>query len=231
MQRQQRLVVILMALAACGNKPPLPAPPRPPAEGAVVESDEESFDPCADVDAQREAFITAHQDDVHEGPGAEDHAYPPDCKLLSVARSDELPDRWTDAVGWCQVDDEIYGPKQCTVRFQDGHASAAVELSAESANAEISVSISARDLFPGGDLEAIVRFRLEHEERIAICRALPTLACTPLFLVAEETWRARETFRKGALVLEQDIGAAPAEAIGAHPMIFDSPAPSTAPPR
>lgn len=211
---------MLVTIAACGKTMAPPEAPHVPTENPASDLIDEDVDPCAETYARREAFLKEHEDDVHEGPGAEDHNYPPDCYLLSVSESADLPLHWSNNVGWCQVKDEIYGPKECALRFQDGQQSALIEVSAEEANAEISASISASDIFPGGDLEAIVRFHHYKTERVSVCRTSPTLDCTPLFLVADETWRARETLRDGVLVLEQGVGDPPAEVLGAHPLVF-----------
>ena len=205
--------------------------PTPPHVPLVEVGAEPIEDTCAEIDAQREAFIEAHKDDVHEGPGAEDHAYPPECGILDVGKPDELPAPWNTADGWCEIHDEVYGPKACYVKFRQAGVSAIVGVEGphSEAKVEISSTLSLQDILPGGGAEMIVRFRhpppdpfdrMRLTESIAICRAAPKLACSAEILVSTEDWRTRETFVKGELVLAKGTGDPPAGVIGRHPLVF-----------
>lgn len=210
-------------LEVWGTPPPgwkAPARPLVPSVevGAVVAA-ADAEDPCATTTEQREAFIEQHKNDVHEGNGAEDHAYPPDCGDFEIGPVHQLPAPWTDAKSWCVINDEIYGPKECFLRFT--HAGAAATLTAEhtASRAEISAALSLRDAIPGGEEELVVRIKTPDGESLAICRSTP-LACTAQIVVASDQWTVRESFAKGMLVLAKGTGAPPAGVIGSHPLAF-----------
>lgn len=221
-------VTVLLATAACSKSAPAPHGPAVSSEAAIDEVDGDE-DPCADTRARREVFIEEHADDVHEGPGAEDHAYPPDCHVVDIENLDDLDPPWDDVTASCEIQDEIYGPKGCSLRFRRRYSYASIAIATEAASAKVSAAVSLQDVLPGGDLEAIVRFRADQAEWLAVCGTAPVYDCTQTFLVAGDGWRARESFSNGELVLESDTGTPPPEVLGPHPLVLAPP--DTATPR
>ena len=102
----------------------------------------------------------------------------------------------------------------------------------EGRNGEDKVStnatVEARDIFPDGGDEAIVRISrpaidgyVRIDEWIVVCRAAPKLACSNEILVASDYWRPTLTFERGAIVLTKGTGGEPpARVLGRHPLIF-----------
>jgi hypothetical protein len=179
-------------------------------------------DPCAAVEAAREAFIAEHANDRHDGPGGEDHAYPPRCDAMELTGAEDLPAPWSSVRASCYVQDEIYGPKTCGVDVKDGAATAGVEISHDAQSAEMSAALEAKDVLaasPGPEL--LVRVTHPGGESFAVCRTAPKLACSTPILIGEADWKAQPRFDKtGALVIVKLSGDPPAGALGVHPLVF-----------
>jgi hypothetical protein len=179
-------------------------------------------DPCAAIEASREEFIAAHANDVHVGPGADDHAYPPRCDAMELTGAENLPAPWSTAKAWCFVQDEIYGPKICTVEVADGAATARVEISHEAQSSQMVAALEAKDVLaasPGPEL--IVRVTHPGGESLAVCRTAPKLACSNPILVGETDWKGKPRFDKTeTLVIEKLSGTPPTGALGVHPLVF-----------
>jgi len=179
-------------------------------------------DPCAAVEAAREAFIAEHAKDRNEGPGGEDHAYPPRCDAMELTGAEDLPRPWSSVRASCYVQDEVYGPKTCGVDVKDGAATASVEMSHTAQGAEMSAALEATDVLaasPGPEL--IVRITHPNGESIAVCRTAPKLACSMPILIGETDWKGRPRFDKaGTLIIDKLSGDPPAGALGAHPLVW-----------
>jgi len=181
-------------------------------------------DPCAEIDARREAFIAEHANDHHEGPGGEDHNYPPRCDLFEVSAPDDLPEPWRGAQSYCEVNDEIYGPKRCTILISRGTESAWVEIEHEAQSAVMKGQLEAKDVVPSSPgPELVVHIDHPNGASVAVCRSAPKLGCSAPILVRDENagWTTRERFDKtGALVLDKLTGDPPAGALGVHPLVW-----------
>ena len=181
-------------------------------------------DPCAAIEAEREEFISAHANDVHEGPGAEDHAYPPRCDPFETVVPADLPVPWNAAKAWCSVQDEIYGPKTCIVQVAQGTELATVVVEHEAQSSKMKATLEARDVLPASaGSELIVHVEHPSGLSVAVCRTTPKLACSDPILVAdpEAGWTTRERFDKtGALVLDKLSGAPPPAAVGTHVLVW-----------
>jgi hypothetical protein len=199
-------------LQAWGTPPPgWKAPPRPlvPVVTVADAPTASELDPCYGADAERDAFIKEHAHDVYSGPGGEDHSYPPRCEPMDVP---EVPPMWSRHGAGCNVGDEIYGPKTCTVMFALGAAHAGVTVTEEFASADVSVtSITELPSMSG----IAVRFKTPHGDKLGVCRSAP-LGCTEPIQITGDDWVTREHFAGAAMVLEAVSGTPPAGVLGSH---------------
>jgi hypothetical protein len=179
-------------------------------------------DPCAAIEAAREEFTAAHANDHHEGPGGEDHAYPPRCDSLEMTGVEALPAPWSSVKGWCYVQDEIYGPKTCSVEVKIGAETSGLDVGADGQSTQMTAAFEAKDVLatsPGPEL--IVRVAHPDGESLAVCRTAPKLRCSTPILTAGRDWTGKSRFDKtGALVIDKLTGDPQADALGVHPLVF-----------
>jgi hypothetical protein len=140
----------------------------------VVVYSDRVFDPCAEIFKAREEFQQAHAHDHYTGPGAEDHAYPPTCEGLEVTGLETLPQPWAGGMGWCEIGDEIYGPKDCMLRFAHLGEVALIKVESEMAHGEIAVT----KLAPQPDGLAIT-WQVGDRVLTAACTAHPLVCSEP----------------------------------------------------
>jgi hypothetical protein len=205
-------------LEVWGTPPPgwtAPARPLTP-KVEVAEDPLANGDPCADIEAQREAFAEAHKNEVYTHP---DHSYPPTCAVVTV--TPPADPAWANLVAWCDVYDEIYGPTTCSLDFHTRRGSAGFALESQHASSRIKVpEMTVRDVVPGGGAEMIVRAALSGREYAVVCRAAPVAACTEPMLIADGVWRTSFQFEAGKIVFEKAEGDPPADALGAKALVF-----------
>lgn len=163
-----------------------PAKPRSPwvlVDGATYQGE----DPCAGVEEEKAEGEKSGKYEHSDGPGGDDHAYPPECGALGdVPDLSTLPAPWSSGNAGCKNSDEIYGPQECSINFRAGNRTARVVYSTDNAKADIAVAnVAERDVIPGGSSELVVRFKDESQgtELLGVCRQSPTLACTAMFEV------------------------------------------------
>jgi hypothetical protein len=139
-------------------------------------------DPCADIAERRVAFGDPRDRDS-PGPGGDDHAYPPTCEELPMpASASSLSSPWSNYSVGCPVNDEIYGPKDCFLRFRSGNRTAEIQVSSSMAHDTIEVSsIDAEDVIAGGHLELIVKFKHRDGDALFVCTDAPKLGCAGPF--------------------------------------------------
>jgi len=234
--------VLALTLTACGA----PAAPsralatRPVAVAVVAEpmDGEETVvtevpDGCAGLAEEQADFEASGRGVTGNEPGGEDHAYPPDCTALTVdVMADEgaadaaaVPP-WSRPVGWCSIQDSIYGPIDCEVAFGWGGAVASVELAGPMAHAEAHATVVERDVIPGGRHEAIVRLVVGRDDAIAVCRVTPSFGCTAALALTGNGWAATAKVERGAIVVAPvDNSAPPPGVVGRHPLVFLPPRP------
>src|SRR4029079_17678239 len=89
------------------------------------------------------------------GPGGDDHAYPPDCEVMTLP-AEHLGPPWAGGYGECNISDRIYGPKACSLVFKQGasHAVLTIESSMVSSKIEVTNLVQA-DVIAGGAPELI----------------------------------------------------------------------------
>jgi hypothetical protein len=197
--------------------------PQPPLVPSVEVGEEstEIGDPCADSDRARKQFIAEHEHDVHEGPGGEDHSYPPTCEVLALGSTASMDPLWRDGVAWCEVQDEIYGPTTCHVQFRRGAETAGFSVESPHARARIKVlELSSRNILAGSEAALVVRFESSGGEHVVVCRAYPTLACTTPIQIAADDWKVSFRFDAGQLALDAAGGTPPPGVVGRHPLVY-----------
>lgn len=198
------------------------AEPQPPP--AIDDSAEEDPvtpipDRCAELEAAQAEFAASGKGADGDGPGGEDHDYPPDCRAI-FTHADAASPPWSRPEASCWVNDSIYGPAACTVSFGWGGRVEGLTVEYPGASADPVVSIVEGDLIPGGRTEAMVRMQLGEHEQLVVCRAAPRLSCTAPRDISGEGWAAWPHVENGALVLERGTGDAPAGALGRFPLVF-----------
>jgi len=160
-------------LEAWGTPPAWWKPPAKPATPTVVVFSDRVFDPCAEIEKARAEFEKAHAHDHYSGPGGEDHAYPPDCVPFDVTGIETLPQPWASGQSWCEIGDEIYGPKDCMVRFAANGEVAMMKVSSESAHGDVQVTKLDRH----GDDELAISWSVDDKPLTSTCHAHP-LECS-----------------------------------------------------
>jgi hypothetical protein len=228
-----RRLLLVIATVGCRSSIPPAAPVPVP---VVVEADalaEEASptqvaDGCATIEAVQAEFEASGRGVNGDGPGGDDHAYPPACEALEFGAaaggdSDAVPRTppWSRPVGWCWIGDSIYGPKRCEVGFGWGGEVASVALEASMAKAEARASVVERDVIHGGRPEAIVRLVVGDDDVIAVCRATPRVGCTAAVALSGNGWRATAKVEAAAIVVEAVAGSTPPPGVvGRHPLVF-----------
>lgn len=199
--------VSISELEAWGSLPVRWTSPRPlpSIEVAVGEADEPAvFDPCIEIE-KRAAIVRAESDRINatcDQLGCEDHTYPGACDPFAVSGLEELEPPWARAITWCEVNDEIYGPTACYVRFARGREIAVASAESPHATAKITARVEVAEVLaaaPGPEL--VVTFdgaeddaRYDDGVRVAVCRT-DTFACSDARIVrgalAAQTWTFR----------------------------------------
>ena len=136
---------------------------------------ERVFDPCAEIQKARAEFEKEHAHDHYTGPGAEDHDYPPDCVPFEVTGLETLPRPWASGQAWCEINDEIYGPKDCLLRFAANGEVATMKVESEVVHGAIEVT----KLEPRGTDELAVTWSVGGHTLHATCAAHPLVCDDP----------------------------------------------------
>jgi hypothetical protein len=201
--------VSISELEAWGTPPAGFSPPASPRTPLVVVAPTIAGEPCADIEARKREFEkTAPADDPNCTMGCDDKAYPPDCEVLTLP-TDALGTPWNAGFGACDINDEIYGPKVCTLTFKRGAEHAQISVESSAAKAAVAVTeMLQQDVIAGGAPELVVRLDVETASYIAVCRAKP-LECTDAIQIADDGWKAQARFENGKLVLDRISGTPP----------------------
>jgi hypothetical protein len=131
----------------------------------------------------------------------------------------------TPTKAWCYVQDEIYGPHNCTLVFANGSDKTQLEIQHDAASADIAATLEMREVIAASaGRELVVQFSVFSTQTISVCRTDPDLRCSEQIIVADtafsDPWTATVTFDKGAVKLVKATGNPPADALGVHPLVF-----------
>lgn len=168
--------VSMSELEAWGTPPSGWVSPRPlPAIRVAVGTEEApAFDPCAGIEEKKQAWEEKYKDYKCDHLGCEDHDYAPDCYVNDATAVGVIEPPFDQSVGWCDVNDTIYGPTSCYLRFGD----VTLESTSVHASAKIAMTIEMADVLVTSGLEAVVRTTGGETDQIYVCRTQPTLACS-----------------------------------------------------
>lgn len=204
------------------------------------ESSSASEDPCAGVDekkAERQAEREASDARCAELESEEERSQcgvdppgDPDCST-EVVTIDNLVEPWKGASLDCDVYDNVYGPKTCTLSVStttSGTAVATLEMEGVTESLEVDEAVTA-DVVAGSPAELVLRYHtseatssstIPEDAAVVVCRAAPSLSCTDPIPLSGTAWLADVTFKDGAIVLFATKGTPPADVIGTKPLLF-----------
>lgn len=217
------------------NKPAVPlAPLVLVGEPAAPSASEE---PCAGLEekkAERQAAREASDARCAELESEEERSQcgvdppgDPDCSTEKVT-IDKLVAPWTGASLDCDVYDNVYGPKTCTLSVStatSGTEVATLEMEGVSESLEVDEAVVA-DVVAGAPAELVLRYHttssstIPEDAAVVVCRAAPSLSCTDAIQLSGKDWLADVTFKDGAVMLFATKGTPPANVIGTKPLVF-----------
>jgi hypothetical protein len=194
-------------------------------------------DPCAGIEekrAARQAAREASDAKCAELPTEDDRSQcgadppgDPDCSSDPIT-VDKLVAPWTGASLGCDVYDNVYGPKTCTisVKATTGQATASeVEMDFVSQGLSVDEAVVA-DVIPGAPAELVLRYHtvtsdpIPKDAAFVVCRAAPTVSCSYSIWLSGTEWLADVTFKDGAAVLFAKEGTPPPDSVGTKPIVF-----------
>jgi hypothetical protein len=216
-----KLHVLALTLAACGRPAvmatpvtPSPAPRSAPTaaatpEGTTVES---LCGWLGDAEQQFEERTRAFEAEDHsQGFGTPPGS--PQCEITPIDKF-VAKDPWR-RVGVFASSADIH---------QDHWWQIAIETNGwwggPPAARDTEIVATVRDVIPGGGDELVVEDTAAGRSGITVCAR--DHRCTARFVTADDGWEVAVTFEDGRLVSRRVSGSPPADAIGAHPLVFQA---------
>jgi hypothetical protein len=137
--------------------------------------------------AERETERKGDEAECMKLPNEEDRAHcgvdepgDPDCDSEDIAGA-HLAGPWVGATQDCMIQDNIYGPADCTIVVKTKtQAIAGPDEVFDMKSGRFQIAeVTARDVLPGGDPEVVVRYSGQDAvEHVVVCRTAPTAACS-----------------------------------------------------
>jgi hypothetical protein len=135
--------------------------------------------PCFDGLVQQIAFAAEQraQPPMQGNPGDEDHNYSNECFEVPAATAPVIDPAWAIGIGYCAVNDSIYGPTNCTLPLRHDATTGELAIQYESAKRRV-VSYAVSSSPHAGGSRLIVQAAKSDGEDVVVCKSAPTIACS-----------------------------------------------------